>query len=161
MQVQTVNYSTPSFGSLKFKNNVPDLLKESINNSKAFQNFGKKFDANIEYIPWCSGSSADTNIYPSIMLRDIKPVNFFTKLKMFISKIKIDNMVDFGIKTHHIPTDEHLADKIEHLSDSHLLDKFKSVFRCNTPPKIDNHNSNSSHNPILERFARFTPHRFY
>ena len=48
MKVQSVNYSTPSFGALKFSNNVPDLLKEAVNKSKAFQNFGKKFDANVE-----------------------------------------------------------------------------------------------------------------
>lgn len=163
MQVQGVNYSTPSFGALKLSNNVPDLLKEAVNKSKAFQNFGKKFDANVEYVSWRSGSTTDTNIYPSIMLRNVKPANFFTKLKMFMSKIKVDNMVDFGIKTHRIPTDEHLAEKIENLPESHLLDKFKGVFstRTTTHSQLNTPSTHHSHGGILERFTMSSYHRFF
>ena len=133
MNVQSVNYSTPSFGALKFNKNVPDLLKDSVNKSKAFKKFGDNFNAEVEYLPWSSGKIGDSNVYPSIMLKNIKPANLWTKLKMKKAKITPDedDMFYFGVKTHQIPTDEHLAEKIENLPTSYLMNKFKATFSRN------------------------------
>lgn len=81
---------------------------------------------------------------------------------MFMSKIKVDNMVDFGIKTHRIPTDEHLAEKIENLPESHLLDKFKGVFstRTTTHSQLNTPSTHHSHRGILERFTMSSYHKF-
>ena len=65
------------------------------------------------------------------MLKNIKLANLLTKLKMKRAKITPDDMFYFGVKTHQIPTDEHLAEKIENLPTSYLMNKFKATFSRN------------------------------
>lgn len=125
MEIQRVNYSTPSFGAIRIDNSVAPILKKAINESPTFQRFGKKFDGEVKFLTRLSECEHDHNIYPSVILTSVKPVTLLGKIKNFF-KAPVPG-VNVGVFAKHGTSLEHLAYKIKSLPADYLESKYNSL----------------------------------
>ncbi len=125
MQVTTKLQQTPhqSFQALKYdKKLTPEIVKQTIEQSKALQKFGKKYNANIDYVQ-LSTKSEETR--PAFIISNIIPRGF----QKIVDKIKrIDSQDQFLYVTTKGVTENDLHRKFTSVSEDYLIKKYQKAF---------------------------------
>lgn len=73
--------TTPSFQGLNYKDNLPEIIKTTVKNSQALAKFGKKYNADVDYI-YLQGSKKQS--HPALIISNIVPKG----MQKLIDKIK-------------------------------------------------------------------------
>lgn len=125
MQVTTKLQQTPhqSFQALKYdKKLTQEIVKQTIEQSKALQKFGKKYNANIDYIQL---SANKNEIHPAFLISNIIPRG----IQKIIDKIKhINSKNQFIYISTRGTKNEDLHKKLTSVSENYLIKKYQKAF---------------------------------
>ncbi len=116
---------SPTFQAVKISgNNMPESVKIAISSSRAFQKFGKFYDADVSYIKVASSKNPKVQ-HPALMINEVKPVGILGKL---LDKFRTGkNKQQFVYITTRGQEDADLGRKLETVSSKYLINKYRKA----------------------------------
>lgn len=122
MNVKKVQ-NTPSFQALNYKNNLPEIIKTTVENSQALAKFGKKYNADVDYIQL---QSSKKQLRPALIISNIVPKG----MQKLIDKIKgVDGKGQFMYISTRGTKEEDLSKKIMSVSSDYIINKYSKAFK--------------------------------
>ena len=110
--------TTPSFQGLNYKDNLPEIIKTTVKNSQALAKFGKKYNADVDYV-YLQGSKKQS--HPALIISNIVPKG----MQKLIDKIKGQFMYISTNGTR----EQDLHKKLISASNDYVLDEYRSAFK--------------------------------
>lgn len=126
--MKVVKIQTPqSFQGLNYRSNLPEIVKETIENSNALKKFGQKYDAEIDYVHLQSSKGKP---HPAFVISNIIPKG----VQKIIDKIKgIDSRNQFMYLSTHGNEEADLYNKYTKVAENYVIKSYQKAFR---PKKI-------------------------
>lgn len=119
---------SPNFTAIRVPGfeSMPGAVYDAVKSSKAVNKFGKKYNAEINYV--MMGSSKDNKIaHPALIINNISPVNIFNKL---LNKFRgIPNEGQFFYFTTHGTEESDLCRKLAKIDENYLINKYEGFFK--------------------------------
>ncbi len=115
--------TTPSFQGLNYKDNLPEIIKTTVKNSQALAKFGKKYNADVDYI-YLQGTKKQ--LHPALIISDIVPKG----MQKLIDKIKgVDGKGQFMYISTNGTREQDLHKKLISASNDYVLNEYRNAFK--------------------------------
>lgn len=114
--------SNQTFQGLNYGRNFPDIIKQTIETSNAFRKFGKKYNAEIDYVQIKSPANKS---HPAFVISNIVPKG----IQKLIDKVKgVNSKKQFMYLTTHGQNEQDLYNKYTTVSDNYIIKSYQRTF---------------------------------
>ena len=115
--------NTPSFQGLNCSRDMPELIKTTVEKSKAFAKFGQKYNADVDYVQL---QSSTRQVHPALLISNIAPKG----IQKLIDKIKgINGKRQFMYISTVGTKEQDLHKEIISASSDFVINKYRRAFK--------------------------------
>ena len=114
--------NTPNFNGLKYDKNLPKTIIDTIENSNTLKRFGKKYDAEVDYVIM---QGKNNKKHPAFLISNINPKG----IQKIIDKIKGVNSQDqfIYVTTRGVEAKD-LQKKFMNVADNYMINLYQKTF---------------------------------
>lgn len=122
MEINYCIQNPQTFKGLRYKKNIPQIAKKTIESSNTLKNFGKKYNADIDYVKI---KSNEGQTHPAFIISNIVPIG----IQKIIDKIRgINSKYNFFCLSTSGKSDEDLYNKFINAPTNYVAKKYDSLF---------------------------------
>lgn len=122
--MKVVNVQAPqTFQGLNYRSDLPEMVKKTIETSNALKKFGKKYNADIDYIQLKSSKNKTT--HPAFLISNIIPKG----IQKLIDKVKgVNSKNQFMYLSTHGNEEADLYNKYTKVAENYVINSYQKTF---------------------------------